>query len=86
MAVTLAGMAHACRIDCLCCRGLPYEVNERCMRNSMSAPARVLELALKGNIKDAQALLAGEFKERSEKVVRALNKWKGELLSSTRAA
>lgn len=52
----------------------------------MSAPARVLELALKGNIKDVQALLDGEFKEHSEKVVRALNKWKGELLSSTRAA
>lgn len=48
--------------------------------------ARVLELALKGNAREAQALLDGEFKERSEKVVRALNKWKGELLASTRAA
>jgi hypothetical protein len=41
---------------------------------------------LAGKPKDAQALLDGEFKERSEKVVRALNKWKGELLSSTRAS
>jgi hypothetical protein len=46
---------------------------------SSRAPASVLDEALAGRKEEATALLDGEFRERSEKPVRALNKWKGEL-------
>lgn len=63
--------------------GMPYKVNKRVHAEFHQCAAQVLELALAGKADDAQALLNGEFKERSEKVVRALSKWKRELLSST---
>ncbi|PWE54259.1 hypothetical protein DEM27_21385 [Metarhizobium album] len=77
---------HGSKIDAQTKLGMPYKVNKRVHAEFHECAARVLELALAGKAKDAQALLDGEFKERSEKVVRALNKWKGELLSSTKAA
>lgn len=77
---------HGRTIDPQTRLGMPYKVNKRVHAEFHECAARVLELALNGDARQASELLEGEFKEKSEKVVRALNKWKGELLASTRAA
>jgi len=77
---------HSTKIDPQTKLGMPYKVNKRVHAEFHECAARVLELALAGNVQDANVLLEGEFKERSDKVVRALTKWKGELLSSSRVA
>lgn len=77
---------HGSKIDPQTKLGMPYKVNKRVHAEFHECAARVLALALAGKAQDAQLLLEGEFRERSDKVVRALTKWKGELLASTRAA
>lgn len=63
--------------------GKPYQVVRRLHAEFHQSAATVLEDALAGRKAQAGQILEGEFKERSEKLVRALTKWKGELLSST---
>lgn len=66
--------------------GMPYKVNKRVHAEFHECAARVVELVLRQKSEEAKSLLEGEFTERSEKLVRALTKWRGELLSSTRTA
>ena len=61
--------------------GKPYEVVTRLHTEFHQCAASVMDLALKGQTKEAMALLEGEYTERSEILIRALNKWKGELLA-----
>lgn len=63
--------------------GKPYQVIHRLHAEFHQTAATVLESALAGRKAQATEILDGEFKERSEKLVRALTKWKGELQSST---
>lgn len=63
--------------------GKPYQVIHRLHTEFHHTAATVLEDALAGRKAKATELLDGEFRERSEKLVRALNKWKGELQRST---
>lgn len=63
--------------------GKPYQVIHRLHAEFHQTAAGVLEDALAGRNQQATELLEGEFKERSEKLVRALTKWKGELQNST---
>lgn len=68
-------------IDTTTRMGMPYKVNKRVHAEFHECAARVVELIHEGKQSHAAALVDGEFTERSEKVVRALNKWRGELLS-----
>lgn len=77
---------HGSSIDLQTRMGMPYKVNKRVHAEFHECAARVVELVLKHENAKAAALLEGEFTEKSDKVVRALNKWRGELLASTRAA
>lgn len=63
--------------------GKPYQVIRRLHAEFHHSAATVLESALAGRKDQATQALEGEFKERSEKLVRALTKWKGELLNSS---
>ena len=77
---------HGSSIDLQTRMGMPYKVNKRVHAEFHECAARVVELVLKHENAKAAALLEGEFTEKSDKVVRALNKGRGELLASTRAA
>lgn len=77
---------HGSSIDTQTRLGMPYKVNKRVHAEFHECAARVVEFILNGERDKATTLLEGEFTERSEKVVRALNKWRGELMASTRAA
>ena len=70
-------------IDTATRNGKPYQVIRRLHAEFHQSAATVLDDALAGRKDLASQRLEGEFKERSEKLVRALTKWKGELLSST---
>jgi hypothetical protein len=59
--------------------GKPYEVITRLHGEFHKCAAQVLELALGNHNSKATLLLEGEFTERSDTLVRALSKWKGEL-------
>lgn len=63
--------------------GKPYQVVRRLHAEFHQTAATVLEDALAGRKQQANERLDGEFRERSEKLVRALTKWKGELQNST---
>lgn len=53
----------------------------------LTTPAsRVMAMAIGGNIVGANNLLDGEYTEKSDKLARALTKWKGELVATDRAA
>lgn len=65
--------------------GKPYEVVTRLHAEFHKTAAHVLKLALHGRSEEADALLDGEFSERSAILVKALNKWKAELSTSTGA-
>lgn len=77
---------HGSSIDPQTRLGMPYKVNKRVHAEFHECAGRVVDLILSGKREDATNLLEGEFTERSEKVVRALSKWRGELMASTRAA
>lgn len=59
--------------------GKPYEVVRRLHTEFHRCAGHVLNKAVSGQGRDAQALLEGEFAERSQILVTALTKWKGEL-------
>ena len=60
--------------------GVPYQVVSRLHADFHRAAGNVLADALTGRPKEAEATLQGEFTERSEKLVKALTKWKRELI------
>jgi hypothetical protein len=64
--------------------GLPYQVTKRLHAEFHSTAADVLTFALDGRKDEASSLLEGDFTARSEKLVRALAKWKGEALAAAR--
>jgi hypothetical protein len=66
-------------VDATTKSGMPYKVVKRLHAEFHQTAASVLERAMAGQREQASSLLEGEFKERSDKLVRALTKWKGEL-------
>ena len=63
--------------------GVPYKVVKRLHAEFHQGAGDVLACALEGRKSEATILLENDFKERSEKLVRALTKWKGELSQLT---
>lgn len=59
--------------------GVPYQVVRRLHADFHRSAGSVLAHALAGRPQQASAAMNGEFTERSEKLVRALAKWKGEV-------
>lgn len=57
---------------------VPYGVIHRLHREFHVLAGRVLFRALSDNAASAQECMAGEFAEKSDKLVRALNKWRRE--------
>ncbi|MDE2403779.1 MAG: CZB domain-containing protein [Sphingomonadales bacterium] len=66
--------------------GVPYQVVKRLHADFHRAAGEVLADALAGRKARAEALIEGDFTARSEKLVRALMKWKGEAQAGTRHA
>lgn len=71
---------HGDEIDAVTKQGKPYQVVRRLHAEFHQSAANVLRHAITARKPEAEALFTGEFTERSEKLVRALAKWKGELL------
>ena len=61
--------------------GKPYQVIRRLHKEFHQSAATVLEHAIAGRKSEAEAALSGDYAERSEKLTRALTKWKSELNS-----
>ncbi len=61
--------------------GMPYQVVRRLHAEFHQCAGRVLALGLEGKRVEANTLLEGEYTARSEKLVTALAKWRGELQS-----
>ncbi len=70
---------HGPTIDATTRQGMPYQVVRRLHAEFHQTAANVLDLALRRKREEAENLYAGEFTQRSDKLVRALSKWKGEL-------
>jgi hypothetical protein len=60
--------------------GMPYQVVRRLHGEFHECASRVLGLAVAGQKDNAMALLEGEYTERSDKLLRALTKWRGEVM------
>lgn len=71
---------HGPDIDPATRAGVPYGVIRRLHADFHRSAGNVLFHVERGNDAEAEAAMTGEFTQRSEKLVRALNKWKGELL------
>lgn len=71
---------HGETIDPITKQGKPYQVVRRLHAEFHQSAANVLRHAISARKSEAEHLFAGEFAERSDKLVRALAKWKGELL------
>lgn len=69
-------------IDARVRSGVPYQVVRRLHAEFHQAAGQVLRDALRGQAQQAERGLEGAFAERSDKLVRALTKWKGELRGS----
>ena len=59
--------------------GMPYQVVRRLHTEFHRTAGRVLGLVEARHTTAANACMSGEFTERSEKLVRAMMKWKGQL-------
>lgn len=70
---------HGTSIDTPTRSGMPYQVVRRLHAEFHECASRVASLANSGQKEAAALLLDGEYKQRSEKLSRALTKWKGEL-------
>ncbi len=70
---------HGPNIDATTKANIPYQVVKRLHRDFHIAAADVIASALSGQGEQAEALMADEFTLKSEKLVRALTKWKREL-------
>ncbi|KAF0182288.1 MAG: hypothetical protein FD124_2043 [Alphaproteobacteria bacterium] len=62
-------------------RGMPFQVVRRLHAEFHDCAGQVLNLVQAGKAKEAQALLDGDFAARSDKLNRALTKWRGEVQS-----
>jgi Chemoreceptor zinc-binding domain len=71
---------HGPQIDQQTKGGMPYQVIKRLHADFHRSAGTVLQDAVSGRKDAAEQALTGEFAEKSEKLVRALNKWKRELL------
>ena len=71
---------HGDTIDAATQAGKPYQVVRRLHAEFHQSAANVLEHAIAARKNEAQQAFEGEFTELSDKLVRALAKWKGELL------
>ncbi|MCB2014867.1 MAG: CZB domain-containing protein [Sphingobium sp.] len=71
---------HGDSIDVTTRQGKPYQVVRRLHAEFHESAANVLRHAITNRKTEAEQLFQGEFAERSDKLVRALAKWKGELL------
>lgn len=60
--------------------GMPYHVVRRLHAEFHTCASKVLTLALDGKTEAAMELLEGEYTQRSDKLVRALTKWRGEVM------
>ncbi len=67
-------------IDAATRTGVPYGVIRRLHADFHRSAGSVLFLIERGKVAEAEAQMTGEFTQRSETLVRALNKWKGELM------
>lgn len=70
---------HGPKIDAATKSDVPYQVITRLHRDFHAAAAEVMEAALDGHDAQAETLMADDFTFKSEKLVRALTKWKREL-------
>ena len=70
---------YGSQIDPATRASIPYGVVRRLHADFHRSAGNVLFLVERGKSEEAEALMTGEFAQRSEKLVRALNKWKGEL-------
>ena len=59
--------------------GKPYQVIKRLHAEFHDTASRVLHLALAGKKQEARSLMDGEYAQRSDKLIRALAKWRKEL-------
>lgn len=59
--------------------GVPYQVVKRLHREFHESAGKVLTMVLASRKADAEAHYASDFAPRSEKLVRALTKWRGEV-------
>lgn len=59
--------------------GMPYKVIKRLHAEFHEFAAKIMQKAFEGQAVVAKQLLDGEFKDKSETLVRALTKWKREL-------
>lgn len=70
---------HGPKIDPAVKTGLPFQVVKRLHAEFHQSAGTVLSLALSGDAKGAQKMLDSDYGDRSEKLVRALSKWKREV-------
>lgn len=73
---------HGQGIDAETRAGMPYQVVRRLHAEFHQCAGKVLALGMDGKRTEASALLESEFTARSEKLVVALSKWRGELQSA----
>ena len=59
--------------------GVPYSVIKRLHADFHRSAGSILEQALSGRKAEAETAMGGEFAEKTEKLVRALTKWKREV-------
>ncbi len=59
--------------------GMPHQVVSRLHRKFHANAGEVAKLAIANRKSEADALLEGKFQEGSQKLVRALRKWRGEV-------
>lgn len=73
---------HGSSVDSATKAGIPYQVVKRLHAEFHRSAGNVLAQVERGNLPAAQELMAADYAERSDKLVRALTKWKNELLVS----
>lgn len=66
-------------IDSATRAGKPYQVVKRLHAEFHDTASRVLDLALSGRKQEARMLMDDEYAQRSDKLIRALTKWRKEL-------
>ena len=66
--------------------GVPWQLVRRLHAEFHRAAGQVLDAALKGRSDQAEDLLAGPYAAASDKLVRALTKWKNEIDRANQAA
>lgn len=70
---------HGPSLDATIRGGMPYQVVRRLHAEFHQSAGKVLELAMNNRKAEADTHYETDFLPRSEKLVRALTKWKGEL-------